>query len=328
MIKKSAKFEDYIINIIEDSSVEVLKNGEKSSNTVSELRTISNKISFPYDEGWNTRQFGKKLVEFLSENNIHFRFVASELVNICKNYKADKAHFTEKQEVDKKINDIKKYPHLFVLACLMDRQIKAERAWEIPYRICKDLCNDNFSFKAHSKLLSNERIIIDYFNKNNLHRFNSKMAQIYIDAIYRIRDKYNGDASLIWNGNNSSAEVIYRFLCFNGCGVKIASMATNLLHRIYGIKYTDYSVLDISPDIHVRRVLYRLGLIENMVDVNLVIYRARSINPSYPGILDKCCWDIGRKYCYPTNPNCEKCDLNKICCKLINDLNDPNDHKK
>jgi len=28
------------------------------------------------------------------------------------------------------------YPHLFVLCCLMDRQINAEKAWHIPYEIC------------------------------------------------------------------------------------------------------------------------------------------------------------------------------------------------
>ena len=65
-----------------------------------------------------------------------------------------------------------------------------------------------------------------------------------------------------------------------------------------------------------------------MENVDLAIYRARSINPNYPGILDKCCWNIGRKFCDPTNPKCDECDLNKICCKLINDLNDPNDPKK
>ena len=156
-----AKFENYIINIKEDSSVEVLKNGAKYSNTISELRSISKKVNFAYEEGWNTRQFGKKLVEFLSTTRL--KYVESELVKICADYQDDEAHFTDKQEIDKKINDIKNYPHLFVLACLMDRQIKAERAWEIPYCICRDLCNNDFSFNAHLKLLSNEKKIIDYY---------------------------------------------------------------------------------------------------------------------------------------------------------------------
>ena len=90
-------------------------------------------------------------------------------------------------------------------------------------------------------------------------------------------------------------------------------MSTNLLHRIFGINYTDYSALDISPDIHIRRVLYCLGLIENMDSVDLVIYKARSINPKYPGLLDKCCWNVGRKFCHPNNPECRKCDLYSVC---------------
>lgn len=39
----------------------------------------------------------------------------------------------------KNINDLKKYLHAFVLACLMDMQMKAERAWEIPYKVYKEL---------------------------------------------------------------------------------------------------------------------------------------------------------------------------------------------
>ena len=40
--------------------------------------------------------------------------------------------FVNDPEKDKLLNDIEHTPHAFVLACLMDRQIKAERAWTIP----------------------------------------------------------------------------------------------------------------------------------------------------------------------------------------------------
>ncbi len=43
--------------------------------------------------------------------------------------------FTKNKEPDKLLNNLKDFPHAFVLACLMDRQIKAERAWLIPYEI-------------------------------------------------------------------------------------------------------------------------------------------------------------------------------------------------
>ena len=45
-------------------------------------------------------------------------------------------HFTGNNKIDEFLNDIEYYPHAYVLACLMDRQIKAERAWETPYKVC------------------------------------------------------------------------------------------------------------------------------------------------------------------------------------------------
>ena len=229
---------------------------------------------------------------------------------------ADDAHFTGVPEIDSKINDIKNYPHLFVLACLMDRQVKAEKAWKIPYLVCRDLCNGDFSFNRLPDLSLEE--VAYYFENEGLHRFNNDMAKIFVSAVKKINKEYNGDASLIWEGENSSAEIIFRFLQFDGCGIKIASMATNLLHRIFGINYTDYSALDISPDIHVRRVFYRLGLIDNINDDNSaisVIYKARSLHPTFPGIFDKCCWNIGREYCHPSTPQCDDCKLTTICKK-------------
>jgi len=42
-------------------------------------------------------------------------------------------HFTGEDKIDDFLNDLVYYPHAYVLACLMDRQIKAERAWRILY---------------------------------------------------------------------------------------------------------------------------------------------------------------------------------------------------
>ena len=248
-----------------------------------------------------------------SDSNKSHLFI--EIANEFNRKCTDDVYFTGEPEIDSKINDIENYPHLFVLACLMDRQVKAEKAWKIPHLICRDLCNGDFSFKGLTKLSLKE--VSSYFEKEGLHRFNNDMAKVFVSAIEKIGKKYNGNASLIWDGENSSAEIIFRFLQFDGCGIKIASMATNLLHRIFGINYTDYSALDISPDIHVRRVFYRLGLVDNIDDVDSVIYKARSLHPSFRGIFDKCCWNIGREFCHPSNPKCSKCVLASICSKNI-----------
>jgi hypothetical protein len=39
-----------------------------------------------------------------------------------------KIEFSKNLEADELTNDIENYPHVFVLACLMDRQMKAEKA--------------------------------------------------------------------------------------------------------------------------------------------------------------------------------------------------------
>ncbi len=43
--------------------------------------------------------------------------------------------FTGEDTVDALINDIQTYPHAFVLAALVDRQVKAEIAWRLPGRV-------------------------------------------------------------------------------------------------------------------------------------------------------------------------------------------------
>lgn len=53
--------------------------------------------------------------------------------------------FTGNKAADELLNDIENYPHAFVLACIMDKQIKAELAWIIPYRISKKLGGFEFS---------------------------------------------------------------------------------------------------------------------------------------------------------------------------------------
>ncbi len=60
------------------------------------------------------------------------------------------SHFTKNEEADKLLNNLDKYPHAFVLASVMDRQIRAERAWLIPYFISQEI--GGFEFEKLLKL--------------------------------------------------------------------------------------------------------------------------------------------------------------------------------
>jgi len=59
-----------------------------------------------------------------------------------------KIEFTGNSKADDLLNDLNDYPHAFVLACLMDRQIKAERAWLIPYEILKETRSFKFCWRG------------------------------------------------------------------------------------------------------------------------------------------------------------------------------------
>lgn len=244
----------------------------------------------------------KKIVEILVQKG-------KELFN--QPYK--KIKFTENAEADELLNDLKNYPHAFVLASLMDRQIRAEKAWIIPYEISKEIGGFNFS-----KLFSlRQNTIKEIFKRRNFHRFNDTMAKFFYFAIQKIHKDYNNDASNIWKNKPGSTTVIRRFLEFKGVGIKIATMAANILVRDFKIPMKDYICIDISPDVHVKRVFKRIGFISKDASNDELIHCAKELNPDYPGIFDHFAWYIGREWCNSRNPDCRNCYLKKYCPKII-----------
>jgi endonuclease III len=218
--------------------------------------------------------------------------------------------FTCNVNADTLLNDIERYPHAFVVACLMDRQWQAEKCWAVPYRFKERL--GSFEFSA-LKALSREKVVALFVEAPPLHRMKENMADIFHSAIQRIGEQYSGDASLIWQGQPSSATIVRRFLEFNGAGPKIATMAANILVREFKIPVSDKYSIDISPDVQVRRVFERLDLIREGASNEEITYTARELHPLYPGIFDMAAWEIGREWCRPRSPECERCYVQTHC---------------
>jgi len=218
--------------------------------------------------------------------------------------------FTGIPEADALLNHLEGFPHAFVLACVTDRQVKAEVAWRIPYELSLRL--GGFSFDLlHA--VSSARLREVFSQPSPLHRFPGTMSQNIYEAIQMIGSRYQSNAASIWRGHPSSAEVVLRFLGFRGVGPKIATMATNILARDFKVKFSDYYSVDVSADVHLRRVFTRLGLISDGASMEEIIYRARGLHPEFPGLLDLPAWEIGRTWCRPTNPKCGKCYMLKVC---------------
>jgi len=223
-------------------------------------------------------------------------------------------HFTKISEADNLLNDLSNHPHAFVLACVMDRQVKAEKAWLIPYRISEKL--DGFSMQV-LRMLSREEVSHLMTKPEPLHWLVNQMSSFFHSAVQRIENQYAGDASRIWTGKPSSAEVVYRFLEFDGVGPKIGTMAANILARDFKIPFADYFSIDISADVHVRRVFSRLGLCPPDATAEQVIYKAKALYPQFPGLMDLPCWEIGRNWCKSRGPECGECYMRNLCPTII-----------
>jgi endonuclease III len=154
-----------------------------------------------------------------------------------------------------------------------------------------------------------------------LHRFVDKMSGYFHLAIQKISNDYAGNAAQIWTGKPSSAEVVYRFLTFAGVGPKIGSMAANILAREFKITFADYFSIDISADVHVRRVFARLGLCAANASPEQVIYKAKALYPEFPGMMDLPCWEIGRNWCKSQWPECTGCYMKDLCPIAIKEIN-------
>jgi endonuclease III len=93
-------------------------------------------------------------------------------------------------------------------------------------------------------------------------------------------------------------------------------MAVILLERVSGIRFSDldHRSMDIKPDVHTVRVLYRLGVAAEMSEAE-AIAAARRLRPEYPGEVDVPLWMIGRQWCRARAPLCDDCVVKNFCAR-------------
>jgi endonuclease-3 len=219
------------------------------------------------------------------------------------------------------VHDLERYPHAFVLACILDTSVAAEVAWTIPQRVKEAL--GTFAIEELYKV--DEEYYVELFSgERKWHRYPARSAKFFYEGVKRIveNEQMDGNASAIWEGKPSSQAVVLRFMEFLGCGFKIGNMAPNLLYRYFGVEFSDYCSIDIAPDVHTTRVFSRLGLTPATSNAEAAkiytICSARELNPEFPGIVDGICWEVGRNYCSPRNPKCFECLFMRFC-KFYND---------
>jgi endonuclease III len=220
--------------------------------------------------------------------------------------------FTSNPEANKLIIE---NPDAFLFAVLFDEGQRAERAWEFPHLLSKRIGHLDVKRIAQMRLIE----LVKKFQEKPSLRMPTKSACFLMFACQKLEDDYNSHARIIWEDIQNTKDIQSRLEGFYGIGQKKASMAVNILVRdlsaypaYSNVSVTDKRGIDISFDRHVRRVFLRIGLIEQDNE-DILIAKARDLNPDYPGELDLPCWDIGRRWCHPINPNCSECILLKEC---------------
>jgi len=205
-------------------------------------------------------------------------------------------------------------PYAFAIATCLDRGTKADIIWTIPYDIQQFLgqMDPNRIYQ-----MSLEELADMFARLPRRPRYVNDAPRTIKELTRIVVEECGGDASKIWKDKRAS-EVKRTFLSIHGVGPGIASMAVLLIEAAFSIRFDDIERrnMDIKPDVHTIRVLYRLGVSQARTE-QAAVEAARRLNPDYPGAVDGPLWNIGRTWCHATTPNCFECCVESICAKRI-----------
>ena len=200
--------------------------------------------------------------------------------------------------------------YTFAIACCLDRGTKAEIIWTIPYYMKKDL--GHLDPKLIYRMSLDELTAL-FQRLPQRPRYVNDAPKTIRDLTRIVVEECDGDTSNLWKGK-PAAEVNRTFTSIHGVGSGIANMTVLLIEAAFRIRFSDldHTHMDIKPDVHTMKVLYRLGVSEAEI-TDATIEATRRMNPNFPGELDAPLWSLGRKWCFASEPNCLECPLNASC---------------
>ena len=200
----------------------------------------------------------------------------------------------------------------FLAGVIGDYQMPAERAWAVPNNLSQRLGGWGVELIAEDP----DRVREAFLGPPALHRFPTQSARWLVAGAQRVIDDYAGEAGAVWNDQPTARELQARLNEFVGVSQKKAAMAVEILNGQLGVDIRELSGSDIAYDVHVRRVMLRTGLAERD-EVNHMVGAARFANPKRPGALDLPMWEIGKTWCHPRRPECNRCVIGDVCPRRV-----------
>ena len=198
----------------------------------------------------------------------------------------------------------KKRANKFLLGCILDWQIHADRAWENARRLAEDVVGDPEDLWGAIAAIPLAQWM-ERFNQYSLHRFQKGHERVWTIG-RRVRSQYRGDARNIWKDVPPS-EALSRLEDL-GVGEQISRMVVGALMDTGQIE----GIGDVKPDRHVCRVLGRI-LEGSPLQPDQVVYASRQLSPENPWLLDRPLYLIGKEFCFAQDPNCPACPIRAEC---------------
>lgn len=175
----------------------------------------------------------------------------------------------------------KKDANKFLLASILDYQMRAEVVWENARRLAEDILGN-----PEDLWRSITDMTLEEWNRKrkeySLHRFPKGHERVWKIG-KRVVQQYEGDARNIWM-NQSIESTLFRLLDL-GAGEQISRMIVGALLDTGQIAGKS----DVKVDVHVRRVLGRIlrGTAFSDSDTKLVLDITREMHPENPWLLDR-----------------------------------------
>jgi endonuclease III len=197
----------------------------------------------------------------------------------------------------------KRVANTFLVCCLLDYQIKADRAWENGRRLVHALKDPDDIWAAVTAFSEEEWE--SKFKELGLHRYPAAHKRLW--RIGReICSYFDGDANKIWQ-NSSAFDVLCR-LNYIGAGEQISRMIVGALRDVGQIQGKG----DVKADVHVCRVIGRVFFGEQ-AKPETATELTRQLSPDDPWQVDRTLWKLGSTFCHATTPDCSHCYLSAEC---------------
>lgn len=213
--------------------------------------------------------------------------------------------------------------HRLLCGMISNRMTRWEDAVALPHLLCKRTGDTDIldCLLAHSV----DEIAGFIAQPRALHRYPARIATSLCASARQIRDDWDGSVENMWRDCPLAETLVARLKSLHGVGDKIGNLTVRCLLLDFANVdcWGGLSSLKPSPDRHVLRVFYRLGLIASEQDITGLYEASERLRPMASVECDGA-WALGMSNCIAgagtagtplceRNPDGQPCLLRRVC---------------